>query len=298
MFKFFNKNNEKLADKMFKKNEKQLMDELGEILYISGVHPMDITDDELISIQKSLNKAIENHTIKKNKKVQKTKQLLDKIKLFFSKHQLKKKPVIRKNVIDDVRNDTKNEYNKVVNQIIDLNSKIAYSECRESKDKNKYIDVNDFALDDFINKNQNEYNEYFNNLPKYYQDNRVKTRFLIKYLNKKMKKQLPTIMKEIYSLTNCKWVEYNDELTKKNLNNIIKVVYDNFDPENIALSIQRVDRKDFVVLINFKLGFKINDIICVIPQSSWLTPLDDFSIVIDTRVMNEMYEQTNEENNE
>ena len=105
-------------------------------------------------------------------------------------------------------------------------------------------------------------------------------------------------MKEIYSLTNCKWVEYNDELTKKNLNNIIKVVYDNFDPENIALSIQRVDRKDFVVLINFKLGFKVNDIICVIPQSSWLTPLDDFSIVIDTRVMNEMYEQTNEENNE
>ena len=57
MFKFFNKNNEKLADKMFKKNEKQLMDELGEILYISGVHPMDFTDDELISIQKSLNKA-------------------------------------------------------------------------------------------------------------------------------------------------------------------------------------------------------------------------------------------------
>ena len=236
--------------------------------------------------------------VRKIKKVQKTKQLLDKIKLFFSKHQLKKKPVIRKNVIDDVRNDTKNEYNKVVNQIIDLNSKIAYSECRESKDKNKYIDVNDFALDDFINKNQNEYNEYFNNLPKYYQDNKVKTRFLIKYLNKKMKKQLPTIMKEIYSLTNCKWVEYNDELTKKNLNNIIKVVYDNFDPENIALSIQRVDRKDFVVLINFKLGFKVNDIICVIPQSSWLTPLDDFSIVIDTRVMNEMYEQTNEENNE
>ena len=71
MFKFFNKNNEKLADKMFKKNEKQLMDELGEILYISGVHPMDITDDELISIQKSLNKAIENHTTKKLKKFKK-----------------------------------------------------------------------------------------------------------------------------------------------------------------------------------------------------------------------------------
>lgn len=293
MFKFFNKNNKKLADKMFKKNEKQLMDELGEILYISGVHPMDITDDELIGIQKSLNKAIENHTTKKIKKVQKSKQLLDKIKLFFVKFKPTKKSV--------VKNKTICKYEHFDDQNTSYPT-VAYSKCIESKDKKKYDEVDGNYLKEFINDNLDEYFAFLESLPLYEKKNvskvKLTQRFLIKYLNKKMIKQLPMIMKEIYSLTNCNWIKYDDNATKNCLNNIIKVVYDKFEPKYVALSIQRMERKDFIVLIDFKIGFKYNGKIYSIPYMATEKALNVFTIAIDTRVMNEMYEQTNEENNE
>lgn len=293
MFKFFNKNNKKLADKMFKKNEKQLMDELGEILYISGVQPMDITDDELISIKKSLNKAIENHTIKKIKKVQKTKKLLNKVKSFFVKFKPTKKSVVKNKTI------CKHE------QFDDQNTSyptVAYSKCIESKDKKKYDEVDGSFLNEFINEHLDEYFAFLESLPLYEKKNvskvKLTQRFLIRYLNKKMIKQLPEIMTAIYYLTDCKWVKYNDKSTKECLNNIVKIVYDYFEPKYIALAIQRMEWKDFIVLIDFKIGFKYNGKIYSIPYMATEKALNVFTIAIDTRVMNEMYEQTNEENNE
>lgn len=293
MFKFFNKNNKKLADKMFKKNEKQLMDELGEILYISGVHPMDITDDELIDIQKSLNKAIENHTIKKIKKVQKTKELLNKVKSFFVKFKPTKKSV--------VKNKTICKYEQFDDQNTSYPT-VAYSKCIESKDKKKYDEVDENYLKEFINDNLDEYFAFVESLPKYKKENiskyKLLQQFLIKYLNKKMIKQLPEIMTAIYYLTDCKWVKYNDKSTKECLNNIVKIVYDYFEPKYIALAIQRMEWKDFIVLIDFRMGFKYDGKIYSIPLMINGTALDTFTIAIDTRVMNEMYEQTDEENNE